>query len=436
MTVDQRFERTLPDVLADLYLGPTPDYRDDLLARTARTRQRPARSFPGRWIPMADIASRSAFVPRLPWRTIGVALIIIALVIVGTVVFIGSRQTRLPAPFGVAGNGLIAYASGGDIFTADPLTGAVTSIVTGPEIDANPLFSRDGTKVAFLRRHDIGAQTAYDVVVAAADGIGARVVTTDPIDMADIIGWTPDGSSLLSTPNGKLTRYDVIGTTGSHVVAEGVRVGAGEIRPPDGAQILYEPDSTPEIDLWIMDADGSNGRPLLPATALKQTDADLDQVLWSPDGTLIAFTCTPPDGSEGTRVCLMNADGSGVHELAQESGAWVESDLKWSPDGRRIAFNRWHQDPTSGDWLIQPIGVASVDGGPVVATGPAPASEGALFDWSPDGKMLLTLPARFSGSASSTEVPAKPLVIDVATGNAHEMGWDVASDVSWQRLAP
>ena len=31
MTVDERFERSLPSRLTDLYLGPTPDYRDDLL---------------------------------------------------------------------------------------------------------------------------------------------------------------------------------------------------------------------------------------------------------------------------------------------------------------------------------------------------------------------------------------------------------------------
>ena len=100
MTVDQRFERTLPDVLADLYLGPTPDYRDDLLSQTARTSQRPAWTFPERWIPMADLASRPAYIPRVSWRTIAVALVILALLIAGTVVFVGSRQPRLPLPSG------------------------------------------------------------------------------------------------------------------------------------------------------------------------------------------------------------------------------------------------------------------------------------------------------------------------------------------------
>ena len=32
MTTDARFERQLPTLLEDLYLGPSPDYRDEVLA--------------------------------------------------------------------------------------------------------------------------------------------------------------------------------------------------------------------------------------------------------------------------------------------------------------------------------------------------------------------------------------------------------------------
>ena len=94
MTTEARFERQLPVVLEDLYLGPTPDYRDEVLAAATVTRQRPAWTFPGRWLPMADIASRPAFAPRLPWRAIGVALVIIALIATAVVAYVGSHQTR------------------------------------------------------------------------------------------------------------------------------------------------------------------------------------------------------------------------------------------------------------------------------------------------------------------------------------------------------
>ena len=90
MTTD-RLERALPDILLDLYLQSDVPYRDDLVGRTARTRQRPAWTFPGRWLPMADITRERVVAPGLPWRTLGIALVIIAL-LVGDV-----RRHRLAA---------------------------------------------------------------------------------------------------------------------------------------------------------------------------------------------------------------------------------------------------------------------------------------------------------------------------------------------------
>ena len=116
MTTEARFERQLPAILEDLYLGPAPDYRDEVLAVATARRQRPVWSIPGRWLPMADIASRPTFAPRVPWRTFGVALLIVALLIAAIAIYVGTRPTRLPPPFGVARNGLVAYTTRGDIF--------------------------------------------------------------------------------------------------------------------------------------------------------------------------------------------------------------------------------------------------------------------------------------------------------------------------------
>src|SRR5262249_2433434 len=113
MTSEPRFERQLPAILEDLYLGPTPDYRDQVLATAVRTRQRPSWTFAGRWLPMADIAGRSAFVPRVPWRALGAALLVIALLLVAALAFVGSRHAKVPPPFGPAENGVVAYAANG-----------------------------------------------------------------------------------------------------------------------------------------------------------------------------------------------------------------------------------------------------------------------------------------------------------------------------------
>ena len=101
MSSDRRFEQELPGLLDDLYMGPMPAYRDHVLQQTARTRQRPAWSFLERWLPMVDIARQPVLVPRLPWRTIGLGLVLLALLvaIVAAALVVGGRP-KLPPPFG------------------------------------------------------------------------------------------------------------------------------------------------------------------------------------------------------------------------------------------------------------------------------------------------------------------------------------------------
>ena len=79
MTSDRRFEQELPALLDELLLGPMPTYRDIVLDQATRARQRPAWSFLERWLPMVDIVRQPVLAPRLPWRAIGLGLILVML---------------------------------------------------------------------------------------------------------------------------------------------------------------------------------------------------------------------------------------------------------------------------------------------------------------------------------------------------------------------
>ena len=170
MTTGSRFDRQLPAILEDLYLEPSPDYRDEVLATATRSRQRPAWTFPGRWLPMADIAGRPAFVPRLPWRTVGVAMLIVALLIAAIAIYVGTRPTRLPPPFGVARNGLVAYTAHGDIYVADAASRGVIRVTDTNVLDAEPVFAPDGTHLAYRRPVEGSVPLAEDIVVVKPDG--------------------------------------------------------------------------------------------------------------------------------------------------------------------------------------------------------------------------------------------------------------------------
>src|SRR6516165_1876495 len=132
MMSSDRFDRRLPQILEEISLPRKPDYFDDLVGLSARTRQRPAWTLPERWLPVVDLARQPAFARRVPWRPIAV-LAVILLLILATLAWVAGSRHPLPAPFGPARNGLVVYAKDGDIFTADPLTGTSKAIVKGPE---------------------------------------------------------------------------------------------------------------------------------------------------------------------------------------------------------------------------------------------------------------------------------------------------------------
>ncbi len=130
MTDLERLEPRLPELLADLATARVPDYFDDMLLATARTRQRPAWSSLERWLPMDVALPAPLRAPSL--RPLLIIAILGILIVASALAFAGSRP-RLPAPFGPARNGAILFSTTeGDILAADPATGATTAVVTGP----------------------------------------------------------------------------------------------------------------------------------------------------------------------------------------------------------------------------------------------------------------------------------------------------------------
>ena len=387
-------------------------YLDEVLAVTERTRQRPAWSFPGRWLPM-QLAMQRVVMPRGVRYVVLIALLLLAFA-VAAVAFVGSRP-RLAPPFGLASNGTVAYTTtNGDIATVDPETGEVTVVVPGSERDSSPVYSRDGTRLAFVREVEGG-----QVLFAAPDRGGTSLqLTSDPVPAVEGIAWSPDGAQIAFVANSQIW---IAATDGTRIVT-GLPLGAaieGEApvwRPPTGREILFRGRTDAGFALFLVGADGSDPRPV--SRAIDETNAWTfpaftpggDRIVTQTDGGVVVLAVEPGSGRVVGET-LVDAAGGQSTTFAP----------RLSPDGSRFSLIL-----AADDRSLPRIAVGSLDDPTrLVATGPDLPNLQFDHAWSPDGSVVLF----WRTSADDVQL------LDPAGGSARELSWSVR-DATWQRIAP
>lgn len=93
-----------------------------------------------------------------------------------------------------------------------------TALLDGPEPDSSPAWSRDGSRIAFVR--------AGDIAVMNADGTGVRVLTRGMPEDSNP-RWSPDGSRILfSREPGQVLVMDADGGDLARVPIDGEAAGA------------------------------------------------------------------------------------------------------------------------------------------------------------------------------------------------------------------
>jgi Tol biopolymer transport system component len=445
MTAHDRSTPRLEIWLAEEGAELTPDYLGDVLARTTTIRQRPAWASLERWLPMTTTLDRARAVnipPAVRYALIAALIAIVALA--GLVLYAGQRHA-VPAPFGVARNGHIAYVSNGDVYTFDPVSGATTRLTSDAAIDDQPTFSLDGTRLAFRRGATFKGAPAEDIVVANADGSNPILITPSPIrDRAYGLEWAPDGRSLLvGVPAaGEVRLYDTSVRKEPKVIARDAFVPPSPFQPPNGTGVLLGQGMPDGGKRWFVH-DLATGADTTLAVA-----HDPSAPRWSPDGTRVVFVDSVPTGDDTHLLFIVDARGTDAHRATKEAATWAELDPVWSPDGTRIAFTRLEN---VGSWSVRPVGIVDVATGVVTGVGPLPRDVRAAHpsagdatagtqetfnvDWSPDGRWLL---------AMGLDADGHLVLIDTATGDDRvldaigrpQSDRPATAGQAWQRTVP
>ena len=232
MTSNDRIERAMSAWLREDAAFRVPDHLDEVLQVTRETRQRPVWSSLERWLPMdTTFRPRLFTVPRAGRLVMVAALILLVLAI--AIIAVGTYQRPLPEPFGLARNGFVVTSNDGELYLIDPKSNERRLLPLGDAFDFSPIFSRDGTKMVFLRSDGPLTEPAIlTLYVANADGSAAHPVTA-PTESIDWYDWSPDGDRIAYVASQQLWVVDVAS-------GEPVRiVGAGPAHfptwlPPDG----------------------------------------------------------------------------------------------------------------------------------------------------------------------------------------------------------
>ena len=155
-----------------------------------------------------------------------------------------------------------------------------TRIGNPATINWSPLFSPDGTKIAYF----VG-QEGDGIGVMNPDGSDWHIVNTTPFQYIDSATWHPDGK-----------------------------------------RIVVSAAATNETDLWILHADGS------PEERLEMPGRAEAGPSWSPAGDRLAYLAS----GDGESFLLYVADADGGKERLLP-GIYSHINPSWSPDGTRIA---------------------------------------------------------------------------------------------------
>ena len=433
MSASDRFERDFGGVLADFVEPRYPDYFDDVLAVALRPSQRPWWTFLERWLPMSAIAlPQRAGMPRL-WRTVGVLALLA--VLLAAVVFAVGSQHRLPPPFGLAANGLITYAKDGDIHVRSGGAGTDRVVVSGPELDGVPSFSRDGTHLVFFRFTEDGSETA-SMMLADPDGANIRMLLSDA--RFESITWSPSGTQLAVIVDdggvGELRILNVDGDASSRTLDMSVEPhGWVDWRPPDGSQLVFRGrTSSDAFAIYTVPPEGGEPTRISPVGSDQRW---LGSFGLTPDGDQMTFT-----GWVGPRVSLQVLDidaGANPHRMFSSlplptadigEGLVHDGDAVYSPDGSTVVFGRYW-DEHDGT-INHQLWIASTDGDgeDAVPITPVTRSQAGVNPFgqtfSPDATKILI----------HTDPSRTALVLDRETGTTEDLEW--TEDIpGWQRLA-
>jgi Tol biopolymer transport system component len=222
-----------------------------------------------------------------------------------------------------------------------------TRLTEHPGLDTDPHWSPDGSRIAFSSDRD-GNEEIYVLELEAGQpgtGPGAltRLTNNPARDRAPV--WSPDGS-LIAFESDRAGNMDIyVASPDGGSKAKSLTNGSAHERnaawSPDGRYVAYQSGREWHEDIYVVDVVAAVESPEESAVIQLTSDRGGNRLpAWSPDGAWLAFV------SEGSRAeeihavyikeALEDRESIQMHRLAGGL-LYIQSSPVWSPGGTHLS---------------------------------------------------------------------------------------------------
>jgi hypothetical protein len=339
---------------------------------------------------------------------------------------VGSAHSPARNPYGIAANGLLLYDRGGDIFSADPGQTGEVSLITGPTTDDGPMWSRDGTKFAFVRTV---SPDHIRLMSAHPDGSHVRQLSSEQLRGFDRGDWSPNGTQLVVHHtiggHGSISIMTDEGSGGVRTLALDNVEPTGFVSwlPPNGKELIFvgHPSrAQSDLGLYAIHPDGSGLRQIELKHHESAGQVSFQDLSLSADGSEAVFWNWEPGVADYECCSVHFVDLTTGQDRRMTYESSDRSDIRpiLSPDGTMIVAE------SGGDGIPSQLMVAPADANvPGVLIGPSyPYDAEHSFDISPDGSTILLYMAG-----------EKTRLIDLGSGAITNLSQSMGDPPSWQR---
>ncbi|MBL8175045.1 MAG: PD40 domain-containing protein, partial [Bryobacterales bacterium] len=328
----------------------------------------------------------------------------------------------------------IVFVSGGDIWRVAANGGDATLLVSHPADESRPLFSPDGSQLAFVSTRT-GSGDIY--ILQLASGTTTRLTFDDGVEMLD--AWSRDGQWLYfhssSQDIGRMNDVFRIKATGgmpTPVAADRYTNEFFSAPSPDGTTVVINArgiasqqwwrkghSNLDRSELWLVKPGSVPGYERISDGAAREI-----WPMWAPDGKSFFFV--------SDRTGVENVWRQPIGGTSRQVSQFKEGRVLWptlSYDGKLMVFERdftiWKMDPNNGKAASIPVYLRGAAATPSITH----QSKRDGFDemaLSPDGKKIAFIVRGEVFAASST--PTDSNAFRVSHTHAHETQLEWAPD--------